>query len=196
LVVQEVAAEVAEGVGAAGGGRAGRLAVGVGGLGQAEGGGEQFAGFGAEVGVEAPPSAQGARQVQTLGRFRLGVSVGAGTFPPGPHGGSDIADRQVHQGRQHHGLVVGEQAERVGVEVGGDGLHLAPRQHTVAPRPGDLGQLGEFAGPRRQRRRPGAGQAGPVGEPGGHGGGAVEFPPPGAVMGGDGVADTGVEPVA
>jgi hypothetical protein len=47
----------------------------------------------------------------------------------------------------------------------------------------------------RTWRRRGGGQAGLVGEPGGHGGGAVEFPPPGAVMGGDSAADAGVEPV-
>jgi hypothetical protein len=36
----------------------------------------------------------------------------------------------------HGGFVVGEQADGVGVEVGGDGLELAARQHTVAPRAG------------------------------------------------------------
>jgi hypothetical protein len=58
LVVQEVAADVAEGVGASRGGGAGGFAVGVRGVGEAQGGGEQFAGFGTEVGVEPPPPGQ------------------------------------------------------------------------------------------------------------------------------------------
>jgi hypothetical protein len=66
LVVEEEPADVAERVGSAGGGTAGRLVVGVGGLGNAQGGGEQFAGFGAQVGVETPPAGEGPRQVEMV----------------------------------------------------------------------------------------------------------------------------------
>jgi hypothetical protein len=127
LVVEEESADVAEGVGAAGGRAAGRFVVGVGGLGDAERGGEQFAGFGAEVGVEAPPASQGARQVQAVGSVGLGVAVRGGAVRPRPHGGDDIPHRQVGQRGQQPSLVVGEQTDRVGVEVAGDGLDLAGR---------------------------------------------------------------------
>src|SRR5215218_10253797 len=78
LVVQEVAADVAQGVGPAGGGGAGGLAVVVGGLREAQGGGQQFTGLGAQAAVGAPPVGQGAGQVQRLGPRRPGLGVGGG----------------------------------------------------------------------------------------------------------------------
>jgi hypothetical protein len=139
LVIEEVAADVPQRVGPAAGGAADRFTVAVGGGGEAQGGGQELAGFGAEVGVEPPAAAERGRLVQTVGRFGLGVAVGGGSLAPGPHGGGDIAYRQVDQGGQHRRLVVGEQADGVGVEVGGDGLDLAAGQHPVVPRPGGGG---------------------------------------------------------
>jgi hypothetical protein len=67
LVVEEEPADVAERVGPAGGRTAGRLVVGIGGLGDAQGGGEQLTGFGTQVGVETPPAGERQRQVEVVG---------------------------------------------------------------------------------------------------------------------------------
>src|SRR5918995_1701879 len=136
LVVQEVAADVAQGVGPAGGRGAGGLAVVVGAGGEAQGGGQQLTGLGAQGAVGAPAVIEGAGQVQRLGPFGLGVGVGGGGLPPAAHGDGDVAGGEVDQGRHDGGLVGGEQVEGGGVEVGGDGFDLPARQHPVPPRPG------------------------------------------------------------
>jgi hypothetical protein len=195
LVVEEEPADVPERVGA-GGGAAPGLALGVWGLCLAQCAGEEFAGFRAQVAVEPPAVGQGARQVQALGWLGAGGTVGGGTVPPGPHGRRDIGDRQGGHGGHHFGLAVGEQTHGVGVEVGGDGLDLTGRQHPVSPRGGGDRQPGKLAGPSGGGGGAGAGHAGLIGQPRGHGGGPVELPQGRGVDGGDGVGDAGIEPVA
>ncbi len=127
LVVEEVPADVGEGVGPAGRSSPGGFAVGVGALREAQGGGEQFAAPGAEVGVEPPAAPEGAGQVQHLDGFGLGVAVRGGAVPPHRHRHRDVADRQVDQAGHHHRFVLREERHGVGVEVGGDGVDLAAR---------------------------------------------------------------------
>jgi hypothetical protein len=58
LVVEEVSADVGEGVGAAAGDTAGGFAVDVGALRQAQGGGQQLPGLGTQIALEPPPAGQ------------------------------------------------------------------------------------------------------------------------------------------
>ena len=135
LVIEEEPADVAEGVGAAGGRAAGGFAVGVGGFGRGAGrwrGVRRFRRRGWRRDATARRGC-GTGAVPWAGSG-LGSRLAVALFPPGPHGGGDVAHRQVDQGGQHHGFVVGEQPDGVGVEVGGDGLDLAAGQHPVPPR--------------------------------------------------------------
>jgi hypothetical protein len=128
LVVEEAAAHVDGGVGAALGGAAGGFAVDVAGGGEAKRRLDGRATFGVEAARELAAPIQEPRQVQRPLRDRL-VGVVAqddvGVAGPGLHGRGRLADRQTGQVIHELGFVFSEQAHGAVFEVGDDGLDLA-----------------------------------------------------------------------
>lgn len=103
LVVEEEPADVAQGVGAAGGSGAGWVPLDVVGPGLAQRGQQQFAGLRVEVAPEGGLAVEEGGGVQGLGPLGCGGRVIGGRAPAAHGGGGDVGGAQRQEVGQHDG---------------------------------------------------------------------------------------------